>query len=210
MYIICIYKNTYTHIYIFSFSWLAYFSIVIKNLNNTWGFYVSWNNKNNFTLVNSISQLDHSNFHNGRQYLSANGMQINKIEIQTLYMHERTHYLYACERYVSVCECMRSYTAFGLTSRRRCPSIAQAIIENRPWRVKSNIVRCPNHTWYRVACSKGISISRRRTDPLEIGRNRNAKQINPMNPKRSPISFSINKLKSSSYNGKIVKWNNFS
>lgn len=88
--------------------------------------------------------------------------------------------------------------AWELTSWRRLPSIVHATTYNRPWTVKSSIVRCPSHTWYFVACSKGIFMRRRRTDPLEIGRNKNEKQNKPIKPKRSPKISMNNKLTSSS------------
>ena len=98
-----------------------------------------------------------------------------------------SHVIWLCTR--------KRITPLALTSSRMCPSIVHAIAQNSPWRVNNSIVRCPSHTWYLVACSKGISIRRRRTDPLATGRNKKAKQSNPIVPKRSPSFNMMKQLK---------------
>jgi hypothetical protein len=59
-----------------------------------------------------------------------------------------------------------------------------------------NIMRFPNHTWYLAACSKGISIRRRRIDPLVMGRKRKAKQDKAIKPKEYADICNIKTLKS--------------
>lgn len=80
-----------------------------------------------------------------------------------------------------------------LTSRWRSPRSDHAITKNKPCNVKIIIVRCPSQTWYLVACSNGISIIRRRIDPLATGRKRKAKQNIPIEPNRKP-TISITKM----------------
>ena len=55
----------------------------------------------------------------------------------------------------------------------------------------------PSQTWYLIACSKGMFRTRKRLEPLEIGKNKNDKQNAPANPNPRADHLKNHDLKSS-------------